>query len=58
MTYMKKDVGYALELARSAGLSLAGGNTVFELLKQTEELGLGEKYHTALIEAVRKRRAP
>jgi 3-hydroxyisobutyrate dehydrogenase-like beta-hydroxyacid dehydrogenase len=55
---MIKDVGYALELARSAGLDLPGGNVVFQLLKETEKLGLGERYHTAIIEAVRKRRVP
>ena len=55
VTYMMKDVGYALDLARSAGLRLPAGETVFELLKETEALGLGERYHTAIIEAVRKR---
>ena len=58
VNYMLKDVGYALELARSAGLSLPAGGTVFELLKETRELGFGEAYHTAIIEAIRKRRAP
>jgi 3-hydroxyisobutyrate dehydrogenase-like beta-hydroxyacid dehydrogenase len=58
VTYMMKDVGYALELARSAGLRLSGGEAIFELLRETRELGLGEAYHTAIIEAVRKRRAP
>lgn len=58
VTYMMKDVAYALELARSAGLRLPAGETVLELLKETRELGLGEAYHTAVIEAVRKRRAP
>ena len=57
VTYMMKDVGYALDLARSAGLRLPAGETVFELLKETTELGLGEAYHTAIIEAVRKRSA-
>jgi 3-hydroxyisobutyrate dehydrogenase-like beta-hydroxyacid dehydrogenase len=57
VTYMMKDVGYALEFARSAGLSLSAGGTVFELLKETTNMGLGEAYHTAIIEAVRKRRA-
>jgi 3-hydroxyisobutyrate dehydrogenase-like beta-hydroxyacid dehydrogenase len=52
---MMKDVGYALDLARSARLELAGAGTVYALLKETEKLGLGEAYHTALIEAVRKR---
>ena len=56
VTYMTKDVGYALDLARSAGLSLPGGETVFELLKETTKMGLGDAYHTAIIEAVRKRR--
>jgi 3-hydroxyisobutyrate dehydrogenase len=58
VTYMMKDVAYALELARSAGLRLPAGETVLELLKETQELGLGEAYHTAVIEAVRKRRTP
>ena len=58
VTYMMKDVGYALELARSAGLDLPAGGTVFELLKETRDLGFGEAYHTAIIEAIRKRRAP
>jgi len=57
VTYMMKDVGYALDLARSAGLRLPAGETVFELLNETRELGLGEAYHTAVIEAVRKRSA-
>jgi 3-hydroxyisobutyrate dehydrogenase-like beta-hydroxyacid dehydrogenase len=57
VSYMAKDVGYALELARSAGFALAGAGTVLELLRETERLGLGEAYHTAIIEAVRKRSA-
>jgi len=57
VSYMAKDVGYALDLARSARLELAGAGTAYQLLKETEKLGLGEAYHTALIEAVRKRRA-
>jgi hypothetical protein len=53
-TYMLKDVGYALELARDAGLELAGAATAKRLLEETAQLGLGAKYHTALIEAVRR----
>ena len=56
VNYMMKDVGYALELARSAGLDLLAGGSAMELLSKTKELGLGEAYHTAIIEAVRKRR--
>jgi 3-hydroxyisobutyrate dehydrogenase-like beta-hydroxyacid dehydrogenase len=58
VNYMMKDVGYARELARSAGLELGGAGAIFELLKETKEMGLGDAYHTAIIEAVRKRRAP
>jgi len=58
VNYMIKDVGYALELARSAGLDLLGAGSTMELLTKTKEMGLGEAYHTAIIEAVRKRRAP
>jgi len=58
VNYMMKDVAYALDLARSAGLRLPAGETVFEVLKETKELGLGEAYHTAIIEAIRKRRVP
>jgi 3-hydroxyisobutyrate dehydrogenase-like beta-hydroxyacid dehydrogenase len=54
VTYMLKDVGYALDLAKSAGLDLLGAGTAKRLLEETAKLGLGEKYHTALIEAVRK----
>ena len=56
-TYMLKDVSYALELARSVGLELKGAGTAKKLLEETVEMGLGEKYHTALIEAVRAKRA-
>ena len=54
VTYMLKDVSYALELARDAGLELQSAGTVKKLLQETAALGLGEAYHTAVIEAVRK----
>jgi 3-hydroxyisobutyrate dehydrogenase len=57
VTYMLKDVAYALELARNAGLELQGAGTAKRLLEETAALGLGEAYHTALIEAVRRHRA-
>ena len=56
VTYMLKDLGYALELARAAGLELQGAGVVRRLLEETAALGLGEAYHTALIEAVRRHR--
>jgi len=57
VSYMMKDVGYALDLARSAGLDLLGAGSAMELLRKTKELGLGEAYHTAILEAIRKRRS-
>jgi 3-hydroxyisobutyrate dehydrogenase-like beta-hydroxyacid dehydrogenase len=57
VTYMLKDVDYALALARDAGLELAGAGTARVLLAETAAMGLGAKYHTALIEAVRARKA-
>ena len=57
VTYMLKDVACAIELARSAGFDLQGAGTAKRLLEETAALGLGEAYHTALIEAVRRHRA-
>lgn len=56
VTYMLKDLGYAMALARSAGFELQGAGTAARLLEETAALGLGEAYHTALIEAVRRHR--
>ena len=52
--YMLKDMTYALELARSAGLQLQGAGTAQRLLAESVALGLGDAYHTAILEAVRK----
>ena len=57
VSYMLKDVAYAIELARGAGLELQGAGTAKRLLEETAAMGLGEAYHTALIEAVRRHRA-
>ena len=54
VSYMLKDVSYALELARDAGLDLQSAGTVKKLLEETVKLGQGEAYHTAIIEAVRR----
>ena len=54
VSYMLKDLGYAMELARSAGLDLQAAGTARRLLEQTVALGLGDAYHTAVLEAVRK----
>ena len=53
-SYMLKDVEYALQLARSAGLDLQAAGTARRMLEQTVALGLGDAYHTAVLEAVKK----
>jgi 3-hydroxyisobutyrate dehydrogenase-like beta-hydroxyacid dehydrogenase len=53
-SYMLKDVAYALELARSAGLELQAAGTARRMLERTVALGFGDAYHTAVLEAVRK----
>lgn len=53
VTYMAKDVEYALRLAREAGLDLQGAGTTHALLAETAARGLGDAYYTAVIEAVR-----
>jgi hypothetical protein len=54
VSYMLKDLGYALELARSAGLDLQAAATARRMLEHTVALGLGDAYHTAVLAAVRK----
>jgi hypothetical protein len=52
--YMLKDLDYALELARAAGLDLQAAGTARRMLERTVALGLGDAYHTAVLEAVKK----
>ena len=57
--YMLKDLGYALDFARSAGLELEAAGTARRMLEETMALGLGDLYHTAVFEALAKHaRAP
>lgn len=58
VSYMLKDLEYALELARSAGLELQAAGTARRMLERTVALGLGDAYHTAVLEAVRKTGSP
>lgn len=53
-SYMLKDLEYALELARSAGLELQAAGTARRMLERTVALGFGDAYHTAVLEAVKK----
>ncbi|MDX1376290.1 MAG: NAD(P)-dependent oxidoreductase [Burkholderiales bacterium] len=56
VTYMLKDVRYALALARAAGLDLQGAGTTIRLLEETARLGFPDEYYTAVLEAVRSHR--
>jgi hypothetical protein len=53
-SYMLKDLDYALQLARSAGLDLQAAGTARRMLERTVALGFGDAYHTAVLEAVTK----
>jgi 3-hydroxyisobutyrate dehydrogenase-like beta-hydroxyacid dehydrogenase len=54
VSYMLKDVSYAMEFARDAGLDLQSAGTVKRLLKEAASAGFADAYHTAVIEAVRR----
>ena len=54
VSYMLKDVSYALEFARDAGLDLQSAGTVKRLLEEAASAGFADAYHTAVIEAVRR----
>jgi 3-hydroxyisobutyrate dehydrogenase-like beta-hydroxyacid dehydrogenase len=56
VSYMPKDVRYAMDLAHAAGLELQGAGTTIRLLEETAQLGFTDEYYTAVLEAVRKHR--
>jgi len=57
VSYRLKDLQYALGLARSARLELQAAGTARRMLEQTAALGLGDAYHTAVLEAVKRQEA-
>ena len=50
--YMRKDIGYALELAESVGLTLPAGTLAGELLDATCATGHADEYHTAVVRVI------
>ena len=52
--YALKDLGYALEMGRAAGVRLRGAETVEEVLKDTIAAGYGQEYFPALAKIVDK----
>jgi 3-hydroxyisobutyrate dehydrogenase-like beta-hydroxyacid dehydrogenase len=57
VTYMLKDVRYAMALANAAGLDLQGAGTTIRLLEETAQIGFTDEYYTAVLEAVRRHRS-
>jgi 3-hydroxyisobutyrate dehydrogenase-like beta-hydroxyacid dehydrogenase len=51
--YALKDLGYALELAREAGLELGGAGNARELLERSRAAGFGAEYFPALAKVIR-----
>lgn len=53
--YIKKDLGYALELAESCGVVMTGAETTMDLLNKAEAMEFGDRYYTIIIDALEKR---
>jgi 3-hydroxyisobutyrate dehydrogenase-like beta-hydroxyacid dehydrogenase len=52
VTYILKDLAYALELAESCGVTMTGAETTVDLLKTTQAMGLAERYYTIMIDGI------
>jgi hypothetical protein len=50
--YALKDIGYALELAREAGVDLSGARNARRLLEKSRDAGFGAEYFPALAKIV------
>lgn len=50
--YMRKDIGYALELAEQAGLRLPAGQLAHELLDTACAQGHDDEYHTVVVRVI------
>ncbi len=52
--YALKDIRYALELARDAGIDLTGASNARTILKRAADAGFGEEYFPALAKVIAK----
>lgn len=50
--YMRKDIGYALELAKQLGVTLPSATLAHDLLGLTVDAGYGKAYHTAVVKVI------
>lgn len=53
--YIKKDLGYAIDLAESCGVVMTGAETTMDLLDKAEAMEFGDRYYTIIIDALEKR---
>lgn len=54
ISYMLKDLNYAIGLAESCGVNMEGAYTNREVLERADKMGFGEKYHTVIAEAIER----
>ncbi|MEV8176348.1 NAD(P)-dependent oxidoreductase [Microbacterium sp. NPDC079176] len=50
--YMRKDIGYALDLAEQLGVTLPSATLAHDLLGRTIDAGYGKAYHTAVVKVI------
>lgn len=54
ISYMLKDLNYAIDVAESCGVVMEGAYTNREVLERADKMGFGEKYHTVIVEAIER----
>lgn len=54
ISYMLKDLNYAIDLAESCGVVMEGAYTNRDVLERADKMGFGEKYHTVIVEAIER----
>ena len=54
ISYMLKDLNYAIDVAESCGVVMEGAYTNREVLERADKMGFGEKYHTVIAEAIER----
>jgi 3-hydroxyisobutyrate dehydrogenase-like beta-hydroxyacid dehydrogenase len=54
-SYMRKDVGYTLDLAAELGVDLPGANLAHSLLRRLCDEGYADNYHTSVVRLIDER---
>ncbi len=50
--YAMKDLSYALEMAREAGVDVPGADLAMERLREAERRGMGDAYHPVVLRVI------